>query len=153
MADPKGLVFLEFKNQQIKEVDSGVGKLSQYQGVTHFVEYDINHFFVTCKVHTHFFVIHRAEKKKIPIQSISFEKSPTVGIYMMPLFDTDFALVRNTRGIQIIDIKDYKAHQLCMSTLPSLELDEIETMTNMLHLYLDEDTWQYTISTIYQWDE
>lgn len=77
-----------------------------------------------------------------------------LGIAVMPDYEEEYVLVRDTRGIQMVDIQLNKAHQLCLSALPSLE-NELRPdflLRNMLHVFKDEDTWKYTIVTAYQDD-
>ena len=71
---------------------------------------------------------------------------------MLPHYESTFALVRNTRGIQMIDMTLHKSHQLCLSDLPGLEYEDHEMMRNMLYVFLDLETWKYTFATICQED-
>ena len=66
--------------------------------VNDFVEYERDVFLVTCLNDTNFHLIKRLEKKVVSIRSLN-PNYISMGIQMMPQYETQFALIRDTRGI------------------------------------------------------
>ena len=59
---------------------------------------------------------------------------------MMPCYENSFALVRDTRGIQLIDLKTLKSNQLFLSECNASYLD-----TRLFQVLFDSETQKYTV--------
>ena len=64
---------------------------------------------------------------------------------MLPNYEKQFVMVRDTRGVQLVDVVSLKSHQICLSECP-INVSNLR----FFHIYFDITTWQYTIATIYK---
>jgi hypothetical protein len=146
VADDQGLVFLVQK-------PGGAGatllellpeKYFKGKSVTDFVEYQRDMFIVSMLDETHFHFINRADKKTAAIRSLN-AGFVTLGIQMMPQYELQYALVRDTRGLQLLNLITMTAHQLflspCETHLPDLRF---------LQVLYDEETQRYSVVTIHK---
>ena len=146
VADAQGLVFLLQKPGA-----SGATLLEllperyfKGKGVTDFVEYQRDMFIVSLLQDTHFYLVNRADKKIASIRSLN-AGYVTLGIQMMPQYEVQFALVRDTRGLQLLNLITMTAHQLflspCETHLPDLRF---------LQVLFDEQLQRYSVVTIHK---
>ena len=106
------------------------------QAVDDFVEYKRDTFFVTLLNGDHFYIIERptaqgmfaaaGKTKKIP--SVH-EKYLSMGLEIIPgpRLEEAFVLVRDRRGVQLVNLKKAHAHQLMLSAVPA-EYSDIRMM-------------------------
>ena len=98
------------------------------KGVTDFVEYQRGMFLVSLLYDTHFYLVNRADKKIASIRSLN-AGYVTLGFQMMPQYEVQFALVRDTRGLQLLNLITGTAHQLflssCETQLPDLRFLQV----------------------------
>ena len=101
VADDQGLLFLVQKPGGTPGsylLDMLPEKYFKGKSVTDFVEYQRDMFIVSMLDDTHFHLISRADKKLASIRSLN-AGFVTLGIQMLPQYEFQFALVRDTRGI------------------------------------------------------
>ena len=85
-------------------------------------------FLVSLLYDTHFYLVSRADKKIASIRSLN-AGYVTLGFQMMPQYEVQFALVRDTRGLQLLNLITGTAHQLflspCETHLPDLRFLQV----------------------------
>lgn len=63
-----------------------------------YIEYIRDKFVVSCLNDENFYLINREDKKVLPIKSLNSEYI-SLGMQMMPCYESVFVVVRDTRGI------------------------------------------------------
>ena len=109
--------------------------------VSDFIEYERNKLLVACPGESEFYLVNRDGGRITPIASLN-QNYITLGMQMMPGYETSFALVRDTRGIQLLDLKTLKSNQLFLSECNASFLD-----TRMLQILFDPKSQKYTVVT------
>ena len=124
VADTNGLVFLEQKAGTGTTVALNVlsEKYLKGKNVIDFVEYEIGEFLVTCTNDSNFYIVNRDKKSTTPIASLNANYI-TMGIQMMPKYEVQYAIVRDLRGIQLLNLVTMKSHQLFLTPYETEWLD------------------------------
>ena len=146
VSDVKGLLFIEQKPGQgtatvlnlLKE------KYLEKKEVSDFIEYARDHFVVSCLNGADFYLVSREEQKTTPILSLN-DGYVSLGMQMMPCYENMFVLVRDTRGIQMLDLVTLKSHQLFLTEIP-IEFSDVR----FLQVLFSEETQRYTFITLHK---
>ena len=102
----KGLLLAQFQPGAGQAVMLTLLPESYFKGrdVSDFIEYERNKLLVACPRESEFYLVNRDGGRITPIASLN-QNYITLGMQMMPGYETSFALVRDTRGIQLLDLK------------------------------------------------
>ena len=124
IADVKGLLFAQYKPGAGQAVMLTLLPESYFRGsdVSDFIEYQPHQLLVSCPGDDNFYLVNRDGGRITPIASLN-QNYVTLGMQMMPGYETSFALVRDTRGIQLLDLKTHKSNQLFLSECSASFLD------------------------------
>ena len=146
IADASGLRFLEQhagigRATNLKLLDE---RFLKGKEVTDFIEYLRDKFLVTCLSDTHFYIISRSEKKTTTIISLN-SGYITMGIQMMPGYESHYAFVRDTRGIQLLDLVTLKSHQIFLGECSTKFSD-----LRFLQVLYSDETESYTFVTMHK---
>ena len=84
--------------------------------VTDFFEYDRDKFFVAALKDDFYYLITRfaSDSQIVKIRSIT-SAYITMGIQMLPRYEQTFVVVRDNRGVQLINLETQKSHQWMIS--------------------------------------
>ena len=146
MSDVKGLLFV---NQTPGQGQATVltlldEKYLKGKEVNDFIEYSRDKFLVSCLREANFYLINREDKKVTPILSLN-DGYVSLGMQMMPCYENIFVLVRDTRGIQMLDLVTQKSHQLFLTEIP-IEFSDVR----FLQVLFSEETQRYTFITLHK---
>ena len=116
VADISGLLFLKQKPGEKRSLllDLLPEKYLKDKEVTDFIEYEKDMFLVACLEDENFYFINRKEKKTTHINSIN-RNYITLGMQMLPNYELQIAIIRDTRGVQLLNLLTGKAHQLLLA--------------------------------------
>ena len=146
MSDVKGLLFV---NQTPGQGQATVltlldEKYLKGKEVNDFIEYSRDKFLVSCLREANFYLINREDKKVTPILSLN-DGYVSLGMQMMPCYENIFALVRDTRGIQMLDLITLQSHQIFLAEVP-IEFSDIR----FLQVLFSEETRRYQFITLHK---
>lgn len=113
--------------------------------VIDFIEYDRDKFFVTVLNDEFYYLVTRfSDDKQIgKIRSIT-SSYVTMGIQMLPRYEQTFVVVRDNRGVQLVNLETQKSHQLMISQGPTSFIDL------KFLVVLCDDKNSYSLTTIFE---
>ena len=154
IGDANGLFFADLvsNNAGHHAITLTAEKYCLQSGCNDFIEFKRDHFFVTILEANYFAIIQRQSgggffdsSKVTKVRSVH-DNCLTMGISMVPgpRLDDAFVLVRDRRGVQLVNLKKATSHQLMLSPVPvqytdmqfmSVIYDASKHETNLVTLY------------------
>ena len=124
-------------------------KYLQGKITTDFIEYRQDKFLVTCNEDKYIYLIDRADTGIFSGGSLTKIHSMngnyiSQGISLMPGFEDTFAMIRDRRGIQYVNLKKRTTHQLILSEVPVSYSNN-----SFLQILYDPEKHTYGFATIY----
>ena len=146
VADVQGLLILQQQagTGQATVLQLLPEKYLKGKEVADFVEYERDQFLVSCLRDTHFYLINRQERKTSTIRSLN-PGYITLGLQMMPNYERRYALVRDTRGIQLLDLLGMTSHQVFLTPCQT-EFSDLR----FLQVLFDEESQRYSVIALHK---